>query len=258
MNKRILMLTCVTLCILYSSTAFGQRCTLDDSSVIATVSDRGTMFPFNTITSDLAGPYSTLKSRGSSTEVMFQICNGTKDFTMNLSSSSRRVNVLLQGGTATSSAVNFDRVASVPVTVDSDAFAAFCGGRNGDGSIILDTPNMSTADNYAGCGQDSNGYYFVRRNVIFTLTSGRSHRFQDSPYDGGTLGAGTSYVKVYHPTSSTWTLSVEDTPAAINPICGSNGSCCAQIYKPNNGPSYVEFGTLGRFVISLTSARVYP
>lgn len=257
MNKRILIFACVALCILYSSTVFGQKCTLDDSSIIATFAGVNGQPP-DTITSDGAGPYSTLKTHGSTTTVMFQICNGSKDFIMDLSSSSRTVKVLLPGGTVTSSFLNFDRVASVPVTVDSEGYAAFCGGRNGDGTIVLDTPNTTTADNYAGCGQDSNGYYFVRRNVGMTLTSGHSLRFQDSPYDGGTLGAGTSYIRVYHPTSSNWTLSVENLPAAVNPICGTLGLCGAQIYKPNNGPPYVQFGQRGSFDISLTSSKVYP
>jgi hypothetical protein len=258
MNKCPLIFFIFLLTIVYVGTTSGQKCTLDDNSIVANVADKGTVFPFNTITSDGGGAYSTIKTKGSTSDLSFQICNGTQDLILNLTSSSRTLKVLLQGGTVTSSYANFDRIASVPVTVDSDNFASFCGGRDSDGSIILNTPNTATADNYAGCGQDANGLYFVRRDVIFTLTSGHSHRFQDSPYDGGTLGAGTSYIKVYHPTSSTWTLSVEDVPAAVDPICGANGSCAAQIYKPNNGPAYVQFGTLGRFNISLSSSRVYP
>jgi len=257
MKRTSLIFAVFAFCILFSGSVLGQKCTLDDSSMVATFAGVNGQPPYS-ITSDGAGPYSTLKGRGTTSQVMFQICNGSYDFTIDLTSSSRTVKVLLQGGTAPSSFLNFDRVASVPVTVDSNDFATFCGGRNGDGSIILDTPNTTTADNYAGCGEDSDGYYFVRRNVVLQLTSGRSLRFQDSPYDGGTLGAGTSYIKVYHPTSSTWTLSVENTPAAVNPICGTNGSCAAQIYQPNHGPAYVQFGTLGRFEISLTSSRVYP
>lgn len=258
MKKSILLLAAITFFSLSSGTAFANRCTLDDSSIVATVADRGTVFPYNLLTSDGGGPYSTFKAGSVNIAVMFQICDGSKDFTMNLNSSARSLKQLLAGGTADSKYANFDRVASVPVTVDSSGFAAFCGGRNGDGSIIMDTPNTTTADNYAGCGQDSNGFFFVRRNVVFTLTAGHSLRLQDSPYDGGNLGTGTSYVKVYHPTSSTWTLTVEDTPAAFNPICGTNGSCGAMIYKPSNGPAYVQYGVLDRFEISLTSLKVYP
>jgi len=258
MNKKLLVGAALALCVIFAVNASAQKCTQDDRSIVATFADTGNVFPYNTITSDGGGSYSTTKTRGSSSEVMFQICNGSYDLIVNLTSSSRTVRVLTMGGTVPSSFLNFDRVASVPVTVDSSGFAAFCGGRNGDGSIILDTPNTSSADNYAGCGQDANGYYFVRRNVGMQLTSGHSLRFQDSPYDGGTLGAGTSYVRVYHPTSSTWTLSVEDTPAAVNPLCGSNGWCGALIYKPNNGPAYVQFGWIERFVISLSSSNVYP
>ncbi len=255
MNKLTLILTFFVFCIGLSDSALGQKCT-NDSTIIATFAGVTGQPPFS-ITSDGMGPYTNLKTRGTTTEVLFQTCNGSNDFTMNLASSNRTVKVLLSGGTASSSFLNFDRVANVPVTENSERFAAFCGGRTLDGSIILNTPNTTSADNYGGCGLDSGGYY-VRRNVGFQLTAGHSLRFQNSPYDGGTLAVGTSYIKVYHATVSTWTLSVEDIPATIDPKCGINGSCGVVIYKPNNAPEVVDGYTLGRFQISLTSARLYP
>ncbi|MEO7674311.1 MAG: hypothetical protein ABIU09_09580 [Pyrinomonadaceae bacterium] len=256
MRKLLLLFAVCALFALCTGTVLGQRCTADDYSIVATFAGVNGQPPYS-ITSDGMGSYSTIKGRGINTEVMFQVCNGSKDFTMNLNTSSRTMKVLLPGGTANSTFFNFDRVASIPVTENSDRFADFCGGRDAFQSILLNTPNTSTADNYAGCGFDAGGYY-VRRNVGFQLTSGRSLRFQNSPYDGGTLAAGTSYIKVYHPTVSGWTLAVEDIAPAGNPGCGNNGSCGAIIYQPNNGGAYVEQYVIGRFQISVSSSKIYP
>jgi hypothetical protein len=258
MNKCSLIFAILILTVVSAGGVFGQKCSSDDSSIVATIADTYGNYPPNSITSDGGSSYSTLKARGYTTDVKFQICNGTYDFTLDLNSSTRYYKVLTPGGTANAKSFNFDRVASVPVTVDSDAFAAFCGGRNGDGSIKLDTANTSSADNYAGCGQDANGYYFVRRTALFQLLSSLSLRFQDSPYDGGSFGRGSSYVRVYHSTANVWTLMAEDIPASESPLCGPNGSCAARIYKPNNGPAYVQGGMIARFNISLSSSRVYP
>jgi len=214
----------------------------------------------NLITSDGLGPYSTVKSRGQTVNVMFQICNGSYDLVMDMISSTRHLNVLLSSTAATvpSNFLNFDRVASVPVTIDDmgGRFAAFCGGRNSDGTIILNTPNTNNADNYAGCGKDPEGNYFVRRALGMQLTNSHSLRFQNGT-EGGTLGTGTSYITVYHPTSTTWRLMVEPTPTNANPACLVPGYCGAQIYKPNNAPAYVQYYVLERFDILLTSSRAY-
>lgn len=257
MNKHLVIVTFFALCTIFATDVSAQKCTSDDSTLIATFAGVSGQPPY-LITSDGLGSYTTTKSKGSTTNVMFQICNGSNDFVMDLISSKRTAKVQLVGGITTSSFMNFDRVANVPVTADSEPFAAFCGGRNGDGSIILDTPNTTTADNYGGCGLDAGGY-FVRRNVGMQLTNGHSLRFQNSPYGGGTLAAGTSYIRIYHPTVSSWTLSPEDVPYGPDYHCGSIGSCGAVIYQPNGGvPATVQGYTIGRFQLSITSSKIYP
>ena len=251
------LLTLFAACVFLCGTAHAQKCTADDTSIVATVAGTYDTSPPNMITSDGLGPYKTLKSKGQAVNITFQICNGSYDLVMDMISSSRYLKVLLQGGTVTSNFLNFDRIASVPVTVDSAGFAAFCGGRGTDGSILLYTTNMTTADNYGGCGQDANGYYFVRRALGMQLTDGHSLRFQNGT-EGGTLGDGTDYVRVYHPTSTTWTLTPEDRPVSVTPMCSVTGYCGAVIYKPNNAPAYVQSYQVERFVISLTSSKIYP
>jgi hypothetical protein len=251
------LLTLFAACVFLCGTAHAQKCTTDDTTVVATVAGTNDTSPANMITSDGLGPYKTLKSKGQTINIMFQICNGSYDLVMDMISSSRNLKVLLQGGTVTSSFLNFDRVASVPVTVDSNAFAAFCGGRGTDGSILLYTANTTTADNYGGCGQDALGLYFVRRALGMQLTNGHSLRYQNGT-EGGTLGDGTDYIRVYHPTSTTWKLVPEDRPVPVNPLCGTVGYCAAQIYKPNNGPAYVQYYAPEKFVIDLTSSKIYP
>jgi hypothetical protein len=103
---------------------------------------------------------------------------------------------------------------------------------------------------------DANGYY-ARRALGMQLPNSHSLRYQNGT-EGGTLGNGTSYVRVYHPTPSSWTLTPEDMPAAANPLCGTFGYCAAMIYKPNNGAAYAQYGTVERFFITLTSSRAYP
>jgi hypothetical protein len=247
MKKLLPIAALFTLCAVFAINASAQKCTSDDYSLVASFDDA------MTIRSDGSGPYTTVKGKGSNSEVMFQICNKSNDFTMNLNTSSRSMKVILPGGTADSKFFNFDRVASVPVTdYGNPAFAAYCG-TDGAGQIILDAPNTAN-DNYAGCGFDGLGY-FVRRNVGFQLTNGHSLRFQNSPLDGGTIAAGTSYIKVYHPTPNSWTLAPEE--KSDGTACSTMALCSALIYQPNRGAAYVQYYLPERFVLSVTSSRNY-
>jgi hypothetical protein len=258
MNKKLIILASFALCILFSNSVLAQKCTLDDYSIVNTIADSYTgadgitTFPYS-IRSDGAGPYSTIKGN---MDVMFQVCNSTHDFTMNLNMSKRVMKVTLSDGRLFDATFfNFDRVASVPVTDPNSAkFKAFCG-VNADGSIKLYTKNSSN-DNYAGCGFDGSGYY-VRRVVGFQLGNGYSLRFQNSPIDSrGTLAAGTNYIKVYHPTSKIWTLSPEETQASTG-SCAEKPQCGALIYTPNKGPAYVESYHSMPFEFSITSSKDY-
>jgi hypothetical protein len=238
------------------------------------------------IAQDGGGPYKTAKSKRENVEVMFQNCS-FKDFTINLHNSARYMRVFLPGKPVNAPTnelqakfYNFDRISSVPVTnfIGSDPsgnpaviegiynnLAAFCGGKNPDGSIKLNTANTVTADNYAGCGQDENGFY-VRRNVGSQLTYNYSLRFQNSSLDGtGTLAAGTSYIKVYHPDPFTWTL-VPEQGSDPNGPCQARASdgtifgrpqCGTLIYTNKRGDRSVESYPTMPFVIHLTSANAY-
>ena len=86
-----------------------------------------------------------------------------------------------------------------------------------NGFVVTKNADGSYRDNYAGCGTDGSGN-FVRRTVgigLDDLSSNRDYRlrYQTSPLDGGFLTqvAGTAYIKVYHPTTSTWILEPEGT-----------------------------------------------
>ena len=255
MNKYFLLMICFALCVACSSNIFGQKCTSDDYSLIATFASTVEGHPVM-ISSDGGGAYNTVKGKGVNTEVMFQVCNGSNDFTMNLNMSARTMKVQLPTGIFDSAFFNFDRIASVPVTVDSgNRFADFCGGRNADLTIKLDQANTTPpADNYAGCGWDAKGY-FVRRNVGFQLPSSRSLRFQNSPYDGGTVATGTNYIKVYHPDPVTWTLEPEEVATGK---CGVLGSCAVLIYHPTKGPAETRGYSTERFSLTVSSSKLYP
>jgi len=281
MKKKLLFLASFALCILFSNNAFAQHnvCTADDYSLVATVDDGFS------IKSDGGGSYKTAKSKRENVEVMFQNCS-FKDFTMNLNFSARHLKVLLPTKPVNAPTnelqakfYNFDRVSSVPVTQDymgKDALgnptlinvfnnlAAFCG-KNLDGSIKLKTPNTATADNYAGCGQDIDGMYYVRRNVGSGLNYNYNLRFQNSNLDGtGTLAAGTSYIRVYHPDPFTWTLMPVEEPTpgvdssgnTFNPCFGVT-QCGALIYTNKRGDKSVESYPSMPFIIRLTSANAY-
>jgi hypothetical protein len=266
MNKKLLILACFALCVFFSNSAHAQYnvCTPDDYTLVATVDDN------YAIKSDNGTPYRTAKSKRENVEVMFQNCS-FKDFTINLNMSARYMNVILPSKPqyATSNIMkatffNFDRVSSVPITKPAndaqyDNLAAFCGGKNPDGSILLNTANITTADNYAGCGYDAtNGMYYVRRNVGSQLNNNYSLRFQNSSFDGtGTLASGTSYIKVYHPDPYSWTLAPEEASDAVPHPCGGRAHCGALMYQPKRGDKYVESYPTVPFVIYLKSANPY-
>jgi len=158
---------------------------------------------------------------------MFQLANCSQDFTLNLNFSSRYMDVTFPGDPKSYHAkfYNFDRVASVPMTptltTGADPFFSsdFC--QNGvdpapNGFVVTRNPDGSYRDNYAGCLIDGVGNAYVRRNVGIGLDDGTNAsynlRFQKSPLDNGnpdSVVAGTSYIKVYHPTATTWILEPE-------------------------------------------------
>lgn len=289
MKKKLLFSASLALCLLLSNNASAQHntCTPDDYTLVATVADT---FSDNGVTkttsiqSDNGTPYVTAKAKRENVEVMFQNCS-FKDFTMNLQMSARYLKIILPSKptNATTNVLqgkfyNFDRISSVPVTnfggrdafgnpVNSAAYnnlAAFCGGKNDDGTIKLNTENTTTADNYAGCGQDANGDYYVRRNVGSQLNFSYSLRFQNSDLDGtGTLAAGTSYIRVYHPTPKTWVITPEENsnPYTENGViknpCGTNKYCSVLLYNTKRGNKIPESYPSMPFVINLTSQNAY-
>jgi len=170
--------------------------------------------------SDNGTPYVTSKARGDNTEIMFQKANCTYDFTMNLISSKRTTKLTLGGMTLDSDFFNFDRIASVPVTqdkVNSDSTitpfldSQFC--QNGwaidpNTGKPATNPDGTVRDNYAGCGIDPDGKYYVLRSVgIQAGDDNHGFRYQYSPIDGvATWAAGTSFIRVYHPSAFVWEL----------------------------------------------------
>ena len=150
----------------------------------------------------------------------FQASNCTFDLVIDLVQSTRKIVVNLPSGGTTSNFVNFDRIASVPITDGGTAFQTWCAGpqQNADGSFMSYSEGGKTIpyDSYAGCGSDTAGSY-ARRNVGFGLANNYNLRFQASPFDGNNpLAAGTSYIKVYHPSASTWYLEPEAPATSVH------------------------------------------
>jgi hypothetical protein len=177
--------------------------------------------------SDGRGPYVTSNSKG--VAIAFQRSNCTYDLVMNLNTAKRTMSLTLGAVQLTSGFFNFDRVASVPVTdPNNQAFVDFCGGRDVNGQIILNTPNVVQNangtylyDNYAGSGRDESGSYFVRRSVGIDA-GGNGFRYQYSTLENvATWAAGTDYIRVYHPSQFVWVL----TPDTGNGSCGLGGNC---------------------------------
>ncbi len=218
--KKITLATAIAICAIFSPNAFAQKtppCGPDITNLSLTVDNSSG----NAFTSDgNTASYATGTTKGDTITAMFQIANCSQDFTLNLISSNRFMNVNFPsgGGSFHAKFYNFDRVASVPITptefaasTDFVNISQFCTaspqplggfvvGKNSDGSY---------RDNYAGCAVDSNGQAYVRRSVGVDLGSNFRIRYQYSPIDssgGGPQTAGTSYIRVYHPDANTWVL----------------------------------------------------
>jgi hypothetical protein len=189
--------------------------------------------------SDGLGAYSNgTKVKGGTLEAHFQVDNCTYDFTVNLNNLSRKMYARTPGGTWVEAwFFNFDRIASVPITAADGAghltdprAVVFCG----DGAVVYDPANPDKPltdangvhDNYGGCHTDAAGNWYVLRaaNISLKETGNGSTStrllFHPSPLDYGGVGAcpgpdvrcATSMVRVYHPTSTTWTIVPNDLP----------------------------------------------
>ena len=183
------------------------------------------------ITSSDGGSYQNTDTKGNKIGVGFQIGNCSYDFTMNLSQSSRPINVVFPAGfpqfqPTTAWFFNFDRIGSVPITDGGTVYDDWCGVDN-DGNVQINpdgsfkTNNITNMpyDNYGGCDTDLTGAFFARRNVGFSLANDYRLRFQNSPFDSNIDIADyptkTSYIKVYHPNATTWYLEPEDTAVSV-------------------------------------------
>jgi hypothetical protein len=187
-------------------------CGSDDYTLIVDIYPSTADTTYN-IASDQSLPYKTVSSRNNKSNVGFQIANCTYDLVIDLFQSARKINVSLPSGMTTSWFVNFDRIASVPLTDGTPEFQTWCQApqQNPDGSFKTYVSGGKTIpfDSYAGCFSDAGGWY-ARRCVGFGLANNFNLRFQTSPFGGNTpLAAGTSYIKVYHPTANTWILEPE-------------------------------------------------
>jgi hypothetical protein len=214
----------------------------------------------------LAADSTTLYGGNSKENVRLQIDNCTFDLVMNFSTSRRRVLAYIRDGGDTAvplTLLNFDRVASVPVTAGltwDEARGKF--GRWVDGEFVESPfcnnglssnplpPSSQPQDNYAGCGVDDFNEVYVRRTLTAQVEGREDRRvvMQKSPLDGHAktycVGADNpepcevSYVRVYRPDASTWMLSPEPkwvvgqttgaTPMATELVFSSSGVHQAQ------------------------------
>ena len=213
MKKVYIFAITIAICAIFSITAFAQKtasCGPDVTNLSMTVD------PGYAITSDgNTAPYATGKTNGDTITAMFQVDNCSQDFTLNLNFSKRFMNVNFPsgGGSYRAKFYNFDRVASVPVTAGGTAFleSVFCTAAPDPqgGFIVGKNADGTYRDNYAGCGVDSSGNAYVRRNVGINLGGNFRLRYQFSPIDspgGNLIVAGSSYIRVYHPDANTWVL----------------------------------------------------
>lgn len=183
-------------------------------------------------------------------EGRFQVDNCTHDFTLNLNLSTRYTVALLSQLTITSKFFNFDRVASVPITPGpgNPDFGAtgFCSEgivQTADGKVRKN-PDGSYQDNYAGCGMDPDGTWYVRRAAVIGFYEGqdRDYRlsFNRSPLDTWSSGAcdnnpqvcEASHVRVYHPDASTWIIRQEE---------GGNGAALLKSGGNNSGYQFQNY-----------------
>lgn len=198
----------------------------------------------NALVSDGGGDYRNSTKGSDRITAIFQVTNCTHDFTMNLNSSRRSMWALLVNPVTgpfvrRGNFFNFDRVASVPRTdVDPLTFAdsPFCqyswAPLNADGSLPMNADG-TYRDNYGGCGTDSYGNY-VRRGGIVTLDGDESIGFATSPLDTWSApytcpdvtnpSCQADYIRVYHPTATTWILRPEGTAQATYRVGTPGGS----------------------------------
>jgi hypothetical protein len=213
MRKTLLIAMSIALYTLTPASLFSagkpRSCGADVTNLKLTISGTPTADMGYQITSDGGGTYSNINGKGNKITMGFQISNCSYDFTMNLFQSSRDIHVSLPGGNTTAWFFNFDRIGSVPITqLANSLYVDWCAAplvteRNEDGTFNLNADDKPF-DNYAGCGFDGGGYYALR-NVGFALADNFGLRFQVSPFEfNNGLAAGTSYVKVYHPSPTLW------------------------------------------------------
>jgi hypothetical protein len=166
------------------------------------------------------------------------------DFTLNLLNSTRQLFATVPDHTIDPYFLNVDRMASVPITTDNQAFRTFCGG-SGAQTIVLNTPQLVPRpdgypdvvdgvlmDNYGGCFRDGADQYYVRRMMaVQSDEDGRGLSVSvlgRSPIrDGGSAMdcdecSSTSFVRIYHPDADTWVVvpefeHVPPTPPADDP-----------------------------------------
>jgi hypothetical protein len=218
MKKSLLLVVSLTFCTLITAVPAKAgkpvTCGSDDYTLLVDFYATTTSVTYN-ILSDGGGTYKTTSSRNNKANVGFQVANCTYDLLIDLVQSTRRIDINLPSGMTTSNFVNFDRIASVPITDGSSAFQTWCQGpqQKTDGSFYAYTETADNKtipyDSYAGCGSDTGGYY-ARRCVGFGLANNYNLRFQTSPFGGNTpLAADTNYIKVYHPSPNTWNIEPE-------------------------------------------------
>jgi hypothetical protein len=188
------------------------------------------------LTSDGLGDYRDGTKGAAKVSAIFQVSNCTHDFTTNLASSTRAMWALLSTGDQRAWFFNLDRVASVPITpetqTDSETFAAshdFCTSgvqRDSDGQIRKNIAGWYY-DNYAGCGVDELGRAYVRRGGGISLDPDDRLSFKASPIDNPNApcvvtpdgpGCPTSYVRVYHPDANTWIVRSEPGATAAHRV----------------------------------------
>jgi hypothetical protein len=242
MKKTLLIAASIMMCLCFNLAISAQKpkpvtCGSDVNNLRLEIFDRDSLNNLFQIRSDGKGIYYP-----SANEVLqFQISNCSYDFILdfNYRNSTRKESMTIPNYPVTGSNTettsgfnNFDRVASVPITDWNDiAFREFCGNMLNTPNVVKNSNGTYKYDNYAGCGLDSAGKYYVRRNVgiLSNLKSGERLRFQNSPFDGGTNAGDTSYIRVYayqDPKGfisgnlpNTWELSPE--PTVINGLTGT-------------------------------------
>jgi hypothetical protein len=240
MTRLTARLLICTLIVLTAKTALAQGKNKpgcgSDVSLVVTISGNRAAPGGYALTSDGLGDYRDGTKGAAKVSAIFQVSNCSQDFTTNVSSSTRAMWALLSTGDQRAWFFNMDRVASVPVTpetqAESDAFAAshaFCTGgvqQDVDGQVIRNAAGWYY-DNYGGCGVDELGRAFVRRGGGFTLDPDDRLQFKVSPIDNPNgpcvvtpdgAGCPTSFFRVYHPDANTWYVRTEPDATAAHRV----------------------------------------